>query len=121
MILNKTKRKQLITIIFIASFVGTTAMGVIQVFNSTPVPDAPTISQESEQEALKAQVQGYETVLKREPSNRTALEGLVAARLQLKDFKGAIAPLEKLVKLYPDRADYVKQLAEVKQQYSNQN
>jgi hypothetical protein len=36
--------------------------------------------------------------------------------LELQDFEGAIAPLEKLVKLYPDRADYRKQLAEAKQQ-----
>jgi hypothetical protein len=119
MLLNETKRKQLITIIFIASFIGTTAMGMIKVFNSTPVSDAPTISQESEQEALKAQVRGYETVLKREPDNQTALEGLVSARLQLKDFKGAIAPLEKLIKLYPARQDYGNQLAQIKAQISD--
>ena len=78
---------------------------------------SPTTSEErkiSPESALKEQIQGYEIVLKREPNNQTALEGLANARVEAKDFKGAIAPLEKLVKLYPDRQDYAKQLVEAK-------
>lgn len=75
----------------------------------------PTLSADKQAE-LQAQAKGYELVVQREPQNQTALRGLLEARLQLGDIKGAIVPLEQLVKLNPDQTDYAVLLAQAKQQ-----
>jgi predicted Zn-dependent protease len=65
---------------------------------------------------LKQQQQGFQSVLKREPNNQTALQGIAQIKLELKDHKGAIPYIEKLVKLNPDKPTYKALLAEVKKQ-----
>lgn len=70
---------------------------------------------------LQAQEDGYEKVLKREPNNERALWGLMDARLKMKDFEGAIKPLEKLVELNPEKQEYKELLAKVKQKASEEN
>ncbi|MFM6225001.1 MAG: tetratricopeptide repeat protein, partial [Dolichospermum sp.] len=52
--------------------------------------------------------------LQREPNNQTALEKLSILRLNLGDKQGAIALIEKLVELHPDRQDYQTVLRDVK-------
>jgi Flp pilus assembly protein TadD len=64
---------------------------------------------------LQKQAQGYELVLKREPNNQLALQGLVQARLQMNDLQGAVEPMEKLVKLNPDNPQYKALLTAIKQ------
>ena len=83
--------------------------------NDVVSTDAKTVTAPSQDSQIKAQVSGYEQVLKREPDNQVALQGLVQGKLALNDFKGAIAPMEKLVKLNPDRPDYKQLLAALKQ------
>ncbi|MBE9045340.1 tetratricopeptide repeat protein [Pleurocapsales cyanobacterium LEGE 10410] len=65
---------------------------------------------------LEAEASGYQKVLEREPNNDTALNGLLKIKLQQKDLLGAIAPLEKLAKLYPSQTEYATLLAQAKQQ-----
>jgi cytochrome c-type biogenesis protein CcmH/NrfG len=94
---------------------GSTAYGAIGAINSAinqPKENA-TASLESQ---LQAQERGYKLVLQREPENQVALKGLVEARLQMKNAQGAIAPLEKLVKLNPSQQEYKMLLAQVKKQ-----
>jgi cytochrome c-type biogenesis protein CcmH/NrfG len=86
--------------------------GALKVQNEQEIAESAA-AQELQQ--LQAQETGYESVLQREPNNQTALEGLVNTRLALNDVSGAIAPLEKLIQLHPDRTDYQTALTEVKQ------
>ncbi|MBW4620084.1 MAG: tetratricopeptide repeat protein [Cyanosarcina radialis HA8281-LM2] len=101
------------------AFLGSTLFGAIGLFTNPPNQatdaTAATQSQDARQQ-LQKQAQGYEAVLQREPNNQVALQGLADARLQMNDLKGAIGPLEKLVKLNPDRDDFKTLLAQVKQQ-----
>lgn len=98
------------------AFAGSTLLGIGSLYINAfqePKDTAPTATS-SQDTQLNAQVQGYELVLQREPDNQLALQGLVQARLQMNDLQGAVEPLEKLIKLNPDRADYKALLAQLK-------
>ncbi|MBD1921224.1 tetratricopeptide repeat protein [Microcoleus sp. FACHB-831] len=109
-------------IVSIVAFVGSTALGFVGMFNTPqnePKQNAKTAQAEAQDKQLQAQARGYELVLHREPENQVALQGLVQARLAMNDLKGAVEPLEKLVKLNPDRESYKALLTEVKQRAGN--
>ncbi|MEG3973738.1 tetratricopeptide repeat protein [Microcoleus sp. herbarium8] len=115
---NKGDRvKQIFALVSMVSFGGSAIFGIFSLFSSglssqhRQKPVAAVVSQES---LLAEQERGYETVLQREPQNLTALEGLANVRLEMNNGKGAIEPLEKLVKLNPDRADYKALLRQAK-------
>ncbi|MGF1499344.1 MAG: tetratricopeptide repeat protein [Elainellaceae cyanobacterium] len=65
---------------------------------------------------LEAQARGYELVLEREPDNETALLRLLETRILLQDLEGAIAPLETLAELRPERTEYTVLLGQARQQ-----
>lgn len=83
---------------------------------ATSSPSAMASPSAESQKQLEETARGYQAVLQREPNNQTALRGLVDVRIQQKDIKGAIAPLEKLAELNPTEADYGILLAQAKQQ-----
>ena len=117
--MSRKRFKQIVTLVSIVSFFGSTAYGAIGAISSAlkqPTEDATTAASSRESQ-LQAQERGYQLVLQREPENQVALNGLVEARLQMKNAQGAIAPLEKLVKLNPEQQEYKMLLAQVKQRF----
>lgn len=111
------KLNQFLMVLGVISFTGGSVVGTAGMFSEAlkPPQAAKTAEAHSKMAQLQAQEKGYETVLKREPENQVALEGVVKARLDMNNFTGAVEPLEKLVKLNPNEASYKAQLAEVKQ------
>ncbi len=65
---------------------------------------------------LANQSLGYQAILEREPSNVNALQGLLETRLQQGNLEAAIAPLERLAQLNPEKPQYSLLLAQSKQQ-----
>lgn len=120
--MSKRPIERIAVVVSIVSFGGSIVFGAISTVNSTlnqPIQNqtasaATTPSQNQlRQSQFKAQEYEYEVVLKQEPENQIALEGLVGVRLQMKDTKGAIKPLEKLSKLYPNQQQYKTLLAQL--------
>lgn len=118
--MSKRPIERIAAVVSIVSFGGSIVFGAISTVNSAlkqptqnqTVSATPTRSQnQSQQTQLKAQEHEYEVVLKQEPENQVALKGLVEVRLQMKDTKGAVKPLEKLIKLNPDQQEYKRLLA----------
>ena len=106
-----------LTILSGLAFAGTSIFGLAGLFTKAfqePQKNAQTAT-DAQTSQLQAQERGYEAVLQREPDNQIALQGLVQIRLQKNDLQGAISPMEKLVKLNPDNAQYKALLAGIKQ------
>lgn len=115
--MQRSKRiQQIFVILSMVSFAGSTVFGLGKLFTSPPAQQQPVNAVASQAAELAAKERGYELVLKREPGNQTALEGLMNVRLQMNNGKGAIEPLEKLVKLHPERADYQGLLRQLQSQ-----
>lgn len=117
--MSETKPLQRIFLIWsIVAFLASTGYGLFSLYSSSLQQPQGRGQNEAElvDKQLQEQEKGYELVLQREPENQVALKGLVDTRLEMKDVKGAIAPLEKLVKLNPEDKEYKVLLDRLKQQ-----
>ncbi|MFM5897214.1 MAG: tetratricopeptide repeat protein [Dolichospermum sp.] len=108
------RKKRIITYIGLVSFIGSMLFGGVNFLQQTWEKPQQAVVKSAETE-LQKQIKGYELVLQREPNNQTALEKLSILRLNLGDKQGAIALIEKLVELHPDRQDYQTALTNIKQ------
>jgi tetratricopeptide (TPR) repeat protein len=111
---QRTARQWIINVVLVlvsVAFMGVSLapmLGGLFSANPTPTPEADTIS---EQDQVKIQIQGFEAVLRREPKNQTALEGIVGLKLQIGDIRGTLEPLQTLAESYPDQVRYRVALA----------
>ena len=108
-------KQRVFVLVSAAFFLGSAAIHAGQLYSTATAEPTPTPVETDQNATLTEQERGYELVLQREPDNVVALEGLATTRLQQNNGQGAIAPLEKLVKLNPERADYAALLSEAQQ------
>lgn len=114
---NPQKSLQRIVIIISGlALLGVMILPLSRSINQSPHPLAISTTNSSQQEKLQAIADGYEQVLKREPQNAAALQGLIEAKLKLKDLEGAIVPMEKLVQLFPEEENLATILKTMKQE-----
>lgn len=117
---TKSSKKSIIQKVFIVgsglAFLGMMTLPMLDMFKESPEQTQATSPNTNPQEQLNQIADGYEKVLKREPNNPTALQGLAEVRLKMNDLKGAIAPMEKLVALYPEETKLKGLLDAIKQQ-----
>ncbi|MBD2627871.1 tetratricopeptide repeat protein [Trichormus variabilis] len=110
------RKKRIVTYISIVSFGGSMLFGAINTLKQSwekPLqPQQPVIK--SVDSELQQKAKEYELVLQREPNNQLALEKLSLLRLEMKDTKGAITLMGKLVQQHPDRQDYKVVLGNMK-------
>ncbi len=101
-----------ILIVMVLSLLGFSGLPqTIGLFSVNPV-SATNVPVESG--SLDREAKGYESVLEREPNNDFVLSKLLEVRLQQRDFQEAIDPLERLIKLHPEQAEYQIFLARTK-------
>ncbi|AFW94937.1 MULTISPECIES: M48 family metallopeptidase [Nostocales] len=107
------RKKRIVTYIGMVSFGGSMLFGGVNTIKQAWEKPKQAVVQSAETDLQKL-VKGYELVLQREPNNQTALEKLSMIRLRMGDNKSAIALMERLVKLHPQRQDYQTVLANTK-------
>jgi len=118
--MSENSTKSILQKIFIIgsgfAFLGMMTLPMLNMFKETPEQTQAVSPNTNPQEQLNKIADGYEKVLQREPNNPTALQGLAEIRLKMNDLKGAIAPMEKLVALYPEEKKLKALLEAIKQQ-----
>ena len=114
-------KQKIFLILALLGFLNLTATGIVKpLLEAVQGPgldtsDTPAMVQTPN--PLASQEQGYGLVLEREPTNTTALRGLVDVRVESGNIAGAIAALDRLMAVTPEdetlateRANLVQQL-----------
>jgi cytochrome c-type biogenesis protein CcmH/NrfG len=123
---NKSKTwLRVVTLILGLGFaVSTAAIGLSGFFSqnnsNSNVAESNNNANAPDAKALQMQIKGYEQVLKREPKNQAALQGLAQIYLQTGKIEKAIPVIEKLAAYYPKQPEYAGVLQVIKQQQAQQ-
>ncbi|WP_013322615.1 tetratricopeptide repeat protein [Gloeothece verrucosa] len=120
--LEKLKSKVFLRIFAIVSglaLVSFMVFPMLDMFKGNKSSTQTTSKVSGQAQQLKQIAQGYEEVLKREPNNVSALQGLAEARLGLQDFPGAIEPVKKLHTIDPANLQYIGVLTQLYQKIND--
>jgi hypothetical protein len=102
------------------AFLSSSVLGIAGLIGSSlNKPIATENPAQSQSAQFKAEEKGFLAVLKREPSNQTALRGLVEIRMRTGDAPGTKAALEQLVKLNPTNKQYKEFLTALNKQLTD--
>lgn len=112
MLARSRSQQRLYILASVAFFLGTGAINAAHFYSTATTNEAAISANVDQDSILGDQERGYALVLQREPNNPVALKGLATTRIEMNNSKGAIAPLKKLVQLFPDQAEYATLLAE---------
>lgn len=120
--MDKKLLQRILVVVFGSAFVASTGAVIIGSLLSREPAAAnyPAAETADPLEQLKAQASGYEKVLAREPNNTNALISLFRIRREIGDLQGAIAPLDKLMAMYPGDPDLLALRTEIQQELENQ-
>jgi hypothetical protein len=118
------KRQIVILASLISFFVPTSVVAykIARQIAARPPASGQPVSAMASLEIIQNRVNGYETVLSKEPQNAEAIEGLQLSledlannRIAADDYLGAVPVLERLIKEHPDRNDYSSALIKAKE------
>jgi hypothetical protein len=122
-------KEKFVVLISVVSFFGTTAVGAVKMWQEIakqPAPNAQATPVMTKPDLIQRRISGYETVLSKDPKNAEArhglqlsLEDLTNSYIASDNYQASILPLERLLKDYPDRADYKDALVKAKNQMSS--
>lgn len=120
--MNKSYQKIVVIVSGFALLISMTVAGFSFRQSPSSSPEANSGTEVSPEERLKSIIEGYESVLEREPDNATAKQGLeealrafIATQAQAGNLEQAIPPMEKLAALVPENEQYQEILTQMKQ------
>jgi hypothetical protein len=118
--MEQSKLKKALIILSGIAFLGSSLLGIGELIGSSlKQPVAKENPAQSQNAQLSASEKGFLGVLKREPTNQTALQGIqeiVNIRMEQRDIAGTKAILKQLIEIDPSRKDYKEFLAAIEKQ-----
>ena len=120
--MQQNKFTKIFVLIAGMAFLSSSILGISGMMSQSNQPTASENASQSQNAQLKASEKGFLTVLKREPSNQTALRGIgeiINFRMQQKDILGTKSLLEELIKVNPSKKEYKDFLDAVNKQIAD--
>jgi hypothetical protein len=113
--MDRDKFKKTFVILSGVAFLASSLIGLVGLFGSS-ASNRQTDTAQSQNAQILAQENGYLAVLRREPKNSTALEGvgqIIQSKAQSGDLKGARTTVAELIKIDPKNKSYQDLLAQI--------
>ncbi len=121
--MEQSKLKKALIILSGIAFLGSSLLGIVEsIGSSLKEPVAKENPAQSQNAQLNASEKGFLGVLKREPNNPTALQGIkeiFSIRMEQGDIPGTRSILKQLIEIDPTKKDYKELLAAIDKQVAD--